>query len=411
MNIKNISISDFNYSLPETRVAKFPLQQRDDSKLLLYKKGKISSAVFKNISDHLPNDSLLIFNNTKVIEARIKIFKSTGGSVEIFCLEPDERYKDIGTAMHQTKTVYWKCLIGGASKWKHGQILTKEIIINDQLIVLSASFIEKLNESFIIQFSWTPVDLSFAEIIHNFGVIPLPPYIKREVVSEDAERYQTIFAMHDGSVAAPTAGLHFTESIFEKLAGKNIQRKFITLHVGAGTFKPVKAEILSDHEMHAEFIEVHQTTINSIINNLEKNIVAVGTTSLRTIESLYWLGLKTILFSPENLENLFVSQWDAYELSAHKISAKESLQSLIVWMKKNKFDKIITKTQLLIAPFYQFKIVNILITNFHQPKSTLLLLVAAFIGDDWKKVYEYALQNDFRFLSYGDGCLLFRDNS
>jgi len=411
MNIKNISISDFNYSLPNTRIAKFPLHQRDDSKLVLYKKGKIFSDIFKNISDYLPGNSLLIFNNTKVIEARIKFQKRTGGIIEIFCLEPDERYRDISSAIHQTKEIFWKCLIGGVSKWKHEQILMKEITANNQSIVLSASFIEKLSECFIIQFSWSPENLSFAEIIHHFGTIPLPPYIKREVISEDSERYQTIFARHDGSVAAPTAGLHFTEPIFKKLTQKNIEQEFITLHVGAGTFKPVKAETLSDHEMHAEFIEVHQTTINSIINNLEKNIIAVGTTSLRTIESLYWLGLKTILFSPENLENLFVSQWDAYELSANKISVKESLQSLIAWMKKNKFDKIITKTQLLIAPSYQFKIVNILITNFHQPKSTLLLLAAAFIGDDWKKVYDYALQNDFRFLSYGDACLLFRDNS
>ena len=411
MNIKNISISDFNYSLSETSIAKYPLHQRDDSKLLLYKKRKISTEVFKNISDYLPNNSLLIFNNTKVIEARIKFQKSTGGGIEIFCLEPDERYANISSAMQQTKKIYWKCLIGGASKWKHGQILTREITINDQSIILSASFIEKISECFIIQFSWSPENLSFAEIIHHFGTIPLPPYIKREVENEDAERYQTIFAMQNGSVAAPTAGLHFTESIFEKLSQKNIRQEFITLHVGAGTFKPVKTETISNHEMHAEFIEVHQTTINNIINNLEKNIITVGTTSLRTIESLYWLGLKTILFSPTNLEDLTITQWDAYELPSDKISVKESLQSLIVWMQKNNLNKIITKTQLLIAPSYQFKIVNTLITNFHQPKSTLLLLAAAFIGDDWKKVYDFALQNDFRFLSYGDACLLFRDNS
>jgi S-adenosylmethionine:tRNA ribosyltransferase-isomerase len=411
MDPKNISISRFDYRLPENKIAKYPLPERDASKLLVYKKGEISSDVFKNISDHLPNGSLIIFNNTKVIGARIKFLKETGGVIEIFCLEPDARYADITSAMHQTKSVYWKCLVGGASKWRHGQILKKEIIANNKLIILSASFAEKLSDCFIIQFSWSPDNLSFAEGIHHFGITPLPPYIKREVEKSDDERYQTIYATHDGSVAAPTAGLHFTDDVFKKLSEKNIVKDFVTLHVGSGTFKPVKTETLSDHEMHAEFIEVNQTTINAIINNLERNIIAVGTTSLRTVESLYWLGLKTILFSEIDLENLTVAQWDAYELSSENISAKESLRSLLKWMKENNLTKIITKTQLLIAPSYQFRIVKILITNFHQPRSTLLLLIAAFVGDDWKKIYEYALQNDFRFLSYGDSCLLSGDNS
>lgn len=411
MNPKNISISGFDYYLPENKIAKYPLSERDASKLSVYKKGKISSDIFKNIPDHLPNDSLIIFNNTKVIGARIKFLKETGGVIEIFCLEPDARYADITSAMHQTKSVCWKCLVGGASKWKHGQILKKEIIKDNQIIILSASFAEKLSDCFIIQFSWSPANLSFAEAIHHFGITPLPPYIKREAEKSDNERYQTIYAARDGSVAAPTAGLHFTDNVFKKLAEKNIVKEFVTLHVGAGTFKPVKTETLSDHEMHAEFIEVNQTTINAIINNLERNIIAVGTTSLRTVESLYWLGLKTILFPEIDLENLTVAQWDAYELSIENISAKESLQSLLKWMKEKNLTKIITKTQLLIAPSYQFKIVKMLITNFHQPRSTLLLLMAAFVGDDWKKIYDYALQNDFRFLSYGDSCLLSGDNS
>jgi S-adenosylmethionine:tRNA ribosyltransferase-isomerase len=411
MDPKNISISGFDYHLPENKIAKYPLAERDASKLLVYKKGEISSGIFKNIADHLPNDSLIIFNNTKVIEARIKFLKETGGVIEIFCLEPDARYADITSAMHQTRSVFWKCLVGGASKWKHGQILQKEIIKDDQSIILSASFVEKLSDCFIIQFSWSPENLSFAEIIHHFGITPLPPYIKREVERSDNERYQTIYAAHDGSVAAPTAGLHFTDHVFKKLAEKNIIKEFVTLHVGAGTFKPVKTETLSDHEMHAEFIEVDQTTITAIINNLERNIIAVGTTSLRTVESLYGLGLKTILFPEIDMEDLTIFQWDAYELSSENISAKESLRSLLKWMKENDLTKIITKTQLLIAPSYQFKIVKMLITNFHQPRSTLLLLIAAFVGDDWKKIYDYALQNDLRFLSYGDSCLLSGYNS
>jgi S-adenosylmethionine:tRNA ribosyltransferase-isomerase len=411
MNPKNISISGFDYHLPENKISKYPLLERDASKLLVYKKGKISSAVFKNIPDHLPGDSLIIFNNTKVIEARIKFLKETGGVIEIFCLEPDARYADITSAMDQTKSLYWKCLVGGASKWKHGQILQKEIIADNKSIILSASFAEKLSDCFIIQFSWSPDNLRFAEIIHQFGITPLPPYIKREAEKSDNERYQTIYAAQDGSVAAPTAGLHFTDYVFKKLSEKNIAKEFVTLHVGAGTFKPVKTETLSDHEMHAELIEVNHTTITAIINNSERNIIAVGTTSLRTVESLYWLGLKTILFPEIDLENLTVFQWDAYELPSENISAKESLQSLLKWMRENNLTKLVTKTQLLIAPSYQFKIVKTLVTNFHQPKSTLLLLIAAFVGDDWKKIYEYALKNDFRFLSYGDSCLLSGDNS
>jgi len=411
MHPKNISLSGFDYHLAENNIAKYPLPERDASKLLVYKNGKISFDVFKNIADHLAHDSLIIFNNTKVIGARIKYIKDSGGAVEIFCLEPDSRYADVSSAMHQTKSAYWKCLVGGASKWKFGQILNKEIMANNQPIILSASVAAKLNDSFLIQFSWSPEHLSFAEIIHHFGTTPLPPYIKREVEGSDVERYQTIYAAHEGSVAAPTAGLHFTDYVFRQLAEKNITREFVTLHVGAGTFKPVKTETLSGHEMHAEFIEIDQATIDAIIRNLERNIISVGTTSLRTIESLYWLGLKTILDPQIRAENLTVFQWDPYELSSANIFAKESLQSLSTWMKDNDLTKIITRTQLLIAPPYRCRIVKTLITNFHQPKSTLLLLVASFVGNIWKKIYDLALQNDFRFLSYGDSCLLSGENS
>ncbi len=294
---------------------------------------------------------------------------------------------------------------------KQGKLLEKKIKQGDKEIILNASYIEKRNDSFIIELSWSPAELSFAEILHYAGAIPLPPYIKRAVEEADAERYQTVYAHFDGSVAAPTAGLHFTDTIFKNLKEKNISTDFVTLHVGAGTFKPVKAETMQEHEMHAEFIDVSKTTIENIIKNLDNNIIAVGTTSLRTIESLYWLGVKQSLVGsresgvePDRL--LLLSQWEAYELNEKNITAKEALLALLNWMDENKLERLVAKTQILIAPGYQFKIVKGLITNFHQPQSTLLLLVAALIGNDWRKVYDYALQNDFRFLSYGDGSLL-----
>lgn len=407
MHPKNISIKDFTYDLPEEKIAKFPLAKRDGSRLLIYKNKKISEDIYNNISDHIPENSLLVFNNTKVVEARILFQKNTGASIEIFCLEPHEKYADITSAMLQHEKVWWKCLVGGASKWKPGQILQKEIFYEEKKLILNATYIEKKSDYFIIELSWLQIDLSFAEVLHHAGLIPLPPYIKRDVEKSDAERYQTIYAAHDGSVAAPTAGLHFTETIFEKLTARQIRKDFVTLHVGAGTFKPVKSETLEAHIMHSEFIEVSETTINNIINSKE-NIFAVGTTSMRTIESLYWLGLKTILNPEIIIHDLIINQWDVYEMKAGAISSKQALESLLMWMKKNRLQKLVTKTQLLITPGYHFKIINGLITNFHQPQSTLLLLVAALIGNDWKKMYDYALNNNFRFLSYGDGCLIFQ---
>lgn len=408
-NPRNISIQDYTYSLPEEKIAKYPLEKRDYSKLLVYNNGEITEDIYKNIANQLPEDSLLIFNNTKVVEARLLFQKPTGGVIEIFCLEPHEQYADITRAMLQKEKVLWQCLVGGASKWKSGQVLEKRIQHEGNEIILSASYIEKRTGSFIIELSWTPVNLSFAEVLHFAGAIPLPPYIKREVEESDHERYQTVYAEFDGSVAAPTAGLHFTDSIFEELNKKNIQKDFVTLHVGAGTFKPVKSETMEEHDMHAEWIDVSKETISTILNNLDKNIIAVGTTSLRTIESLYWMGVKKSGVGSRESEvgsSDFLSQWEAYDLSKENISAKDSLQSLLDWMTENKMERLVTKTQILIAPAYQFKIIKGLITNFHQPQSTLLLLVSALIGKDWKKVYDYALQNNFRFLSYGDGSLL-----
>ena len=412
-NPKNISIHDYSYSLPEERIAKYPLVERDASKLLVYNNGVITEESYKNITYHIPENSLLVFNNTKVVEARLLFQKPTGGIIEIFCLEPHEQYADITTAMSQKQKVLWQCLIGGASKWKAGQVLEKKIKQGDQEVILQAIYIEKKNDVFIIEISWSPVELIFAEVLHYAGAIPLPPYIKRAVEEADAERYQTIYAHFDGSVAAPTAGLHFTDNIFQTLKEKNILTDFVTLHVGAGTFKQVKSETMEDHEMHAEWIDVSKTTIKNILNNLGNNIIAVGTTSLRTVESLYWLGVKQSgvgsqesgVYSERSLNLL---QWEAYELKGKNISAKASLQSLLKWMNENKLERLVAKTQILIAPGYEFKIVKGLITNFHQPQSTLLLLVAALIGDDWRKVYDYALQNNFRFLSYGDGSLLWR---
>ncbi len=409
---QNISIQDYSYSLPEEKIAKYPLAERDASKLLTYREGEILEDTCKNITHHIPENSLLIFNNTKVVEARLLFKKPTGGTIEIFCLEPHEQYADITTAMLQKEKVLWKCLVGGASKWKAGQILEKRIQQAGQETILFAKYIEKRNDSFIIELSWTPAALSFAEVLHYAGAIPLPLYIKRAVEESDHERYQTVYAHFDGSVAAPTAGLHFTDNIFNQLKEKNIQPDFVTLHVGAGTFKPVKADTMLEHEMHAEWIDVSKTTIEHILKSLDNNIVAVGTTSLRTIESLYWLGVKSQESLVVSRQPIQLLQWEAYEMDVADISAKDSLQSLLNWMKDNKLERLIAKTQILIAPGYDFKIVKGLVTNFHQPQSTLLLLVAALIGKDWKEVYDYALQNDFRFLSYGDGSLLWkRQNS
>ena len=411
MHPKDISIKDYTYTLPEEKIARYPLPERDASKLLLYKNGVIKKDVFSNITEYLSENALLIFNNTKVIPARLLFQKSSGGIIEIFCLEPHEQYAGITTAMLQKGKVRWQCLVGGASKWKQGQVLEKKITIPGKEIILHASYIEKRTGNFLIELSWLPADLNFAEVLQSTGAIPLPPYIKRPVEASDAERYQTIYAGHNGSVAAPTAGLHFTSDIFDRLKSKNIQLDFVTLHVGAGTFKPVKTATMQKHEMHAEFIDVIKSTVENILSNLSHPIIAVGTTSLRTIESLYWLGVKKSTdlsrqSSVQSENSLSLLQWEVYDLAEKNIPVKDALQSLLEWMDKNNLERLAGQTQILIAPGYKPKVVNALVTNFHQPQSTLLLLVAAMIGKDWEKVYDYALQHDFRFLSYGDGSLL-----
>jgi S-adenosylmethionine:tRNA ribosyltransferase-isomerase len=403
---KNISIKDFTYELPGEKIALRPLAQRDAAKLLVCKDGIISEDIYKNIDRHLPANSLLIFNNTKVIKARIRFQKQTGGIIEIFCLEPYEAISEYSMIMNKRESVKWKCMIGGAGKWKDGE-LEKQVAVGKRQLAIRAKLVEKLSDAYVVEFSWEPADLSFAEMIEQAGDIPLPPYIKRNAEAGDTERYQTIYAKDVGSVAAPTAGLHFTKDIFAGLAEKNIQTAFVTLHVGAGTFKPVKAATMREHEMHAEWIDVSIETIEQLLLNIDSPITAVGTTSLRTIESLYWMGIKVLL--EPSLKPVRLGQWEVYEdhLVNKKITAKEALGELQAWMKKNDLTRLFTQTQILIAPGYQFKIVNALVTNFHQPQSTLLLLIAAAVGNDWKKIYDHALQHDFRFLSYGDGCLLF----
>ncbi len=408
---KQLLIKDFNYSLPEEKIAKHPLQKRDESRLLIYNKGIIKEDIYLNLPEYLQAGSFIVFNNTKVVEARLLFKKISGTTIEIFCLEPADEYADITTAMLETRKVRWKCLIGNAKKWKD-ETLEKNIVSNKKEIVLSAKKASRQADYFVIEFSWND-DKSFAEVLHLTGVIPLPPYLHRDAEADDSVRYQTIYAKHDGSVAAPTAGLHFTDELFQKLSAKNIKKYFVTLHVGAGTFKPVKTARIEEHEMHAEFFEVNIELLEKIINNTDEKIIAVGTTSLRTLESLYWMGVKlretSNVKGEKNMliEDICVKQWDPYELNHSSITANESLQALTGWMKANNLTRLIAKTQIIIAPPYKLKVANALVTNFHQPGSTLLLLVAAVVGEDWKKVYEYALQNDFRFLSYGDGCLFF----
>ena len=410
MHPENIFIKDYTYELTEERIAKYPLPQRDESKLLIYKNGKIEENNYYNLDKYIPSNSLLVFNNTKVVEARLIFQKSSGSVIELFCLEPAEEYPDITTAMMQKKKVLWKCLVGGAKKWKDESLIKmiKMIESDSKEVELVAKKIKKLTDDFLIEFSWNDASLSFAEILHHTGSVPLPPYLHREAEETDKERYQTIYAKHEGSVAAPTAGLHFTERLFQKLEKKNIQRDFVTLHVGAGTFKPVKTETISEHEMHAEFFEVQKIFIENLLYHLDKNIIVVGTTSLRTIESLYWLGVKTILHPNITSHDLQLQQWEVYNIDASDISTEQALQSLLQWMNKNQTEVLVTKTQIIIVPGYELKIVNGLITNFHQPQSTLLLLVASIVGDYWKKIYSYALENNFRFLSYGDGSLIWK---
>ncbi len=404
---KNISIDSYNYHLPEERIARYPLEKRDNSKLLVYKEKRIYEKKFHEINRELSKNSLLVFNNTRVIQARLHFKKTTGAKIEIFCLEPVFP-SDYQMAFEARQSCRWKCIVGNLKKWKQ-QDLIKELTINGESLRVTAKLIERNQDSQIVEFSWRNARFSFAELLENSGVTPIPPYLKRESRRLDKTRYQTVYSKHNGSVAAPTAGLHFSENLLNTLKEKHISFANITLHVGAGTFRPVKSSTIGGHEMHTEHFFVDLSTIEQIIQQ-DKMLISVGTTSVRTLESLYWLGVKILCNRIKKGDTLFVSQWEVYDLPDN-YSAKQALTALADYLKQEQLEILNAVTQIIIVPGYHFKLVQALITNFHLPKSTLLLLIAAFTGSSWKEIYDYALKNEFRFLSYGDSSLLFQNPS
>ncbi len=399
-----VLIDDYDYKLPFERIAKYPIPQRDHAKLLIYKQGKIKEDVFVHAADYLPEGSLLVFNNTKVIHARLLFRKTTGASIEIFCLEPIDP-SDYALSLSTTNSCVWKCLIGNRKKWKSGA-LSKTIQIGNESCELKSTILSSSGNSHEVQFSWDNPDISFAEILDHAGELPIPPYLNRETEAMDEISYQTVYAKQEGSVAAPTAGLHFTEHIMASLKQKKIEQGELTLHIGAGTFQPVKSADIKDHQMHTEFFSVGKNTIAALSNKLG-HIIAVGTTTVRTLESLYQIGIQIIRNKFEKQDLFFVGQWEAYEQRTD-ISTETSLQAISDYLKIHQLEEIHAQTQIIIQVGYQFKLIEGMFTNFHQPRSTLLLLVSAFVGDDWRRIYDYAMQHDFRFLSYGDSSLLLR---
>lgn len=402
-DIQQIRIEDFDYPLPDQRIAKFPLPRRDDSKLLLYRNGAISESIFRNITDYLPEGSLLVFNNTRVIQARLLFKKETGAQIEIFCLEPVAPH-DYALIFQQTERCSWTCLVGNLKKWKEGT-LSKEVIVGEVTVTLKAEKKQTCGDSHLIEFSWDHPSCTFADLLDAAGVLPIPPYLHRETEKSDLQTYQTVYSKIKGSVAAPTAGLHFTPEVLADLDAKGFGREELTLHVGAGTFKPVKSETIEGHEMHTEFISVGRSSIQRLLDNLGK-IIAVGTTSVRTLESLYYMGVVLASNPDATAEELIIKQWMPYEAAGNRLTATEALQNILNYLDKHHTDQLVTATQILIAPGYAFKIVRGIVTNFHQPKSTLLLLISAFVKGDWMNIYDYALKHEFRFLSYGDSSLL-----
>lgn len=411
MDVKAISINDFNYELPDERIAKFPLAERDSSKLLLYSHGNVSHDVFRSLPNHLPSHALMIFNNTKVIRARLRFRKSTGALIEVFLLEP-YLPADYEQMFQTRKNCEWLCMIGNLKKWKD-EPLIETIEINGKKLTVSATKGESLGTSVRVTFSWhysvedTDEGVDFASLIEAMGELPIPPYLNRETQESDLTTYQTVYSKIKGSVAAPTAGLHFTERVLKEIDNRGIERDEVTLHVGAGTFKPVKCDHIEGHDMHTEHFAVRRQTLERLIQH-DASAIAVGTTSVRTLESLYYLGLKIINKEIESEQDLFVDQWEPYSQSGtiELPSALQSLQAIVDFMSDRELTTLHAATRIMIVPSYKFKIVKMLITNFHQPKSTLLLLISAFVGDDWRKIYDYALKNGFRFLSYGDSSLL-----
>ena len=389
--------------MPDERIAKFPLAKRDESKLLLYKEGQVGETIFKHITDYLPAGSLMVFNNTRVIQARLLFQKSTGARIEVFCLEPVSP-RDYALVFQQTERCSWNCLVGNLKKWKEG-VLQRTVSIQGEEVVLSAEKKESHGDSHIVEFSWDNPKYTFADLLDAAGVLPIPPYLHRETEKSDLQTYQTVYSKIKGSVAAPTAGLHFTPEVLSDIDAHGIGREEVTLHVGAGTFKPVKSETLEGHEMHTEFISVRRSSIEKIQKSLG-NIIAVGTTSVRTLESLYYMGVILSNHPDATSEDLVVKQWMPYEEKNNVLSAYDALQQILDYLDRHDADRLVTATQIIIAPGYTFKIVRGIVTNFHQPKSTLILLISAFVKGNWKPIYEYALSHDFRFLSYGDSSLL-----
>jgi S-adenosylmethionine:tRNA ribosyltransferase-isomerase len=398
MNISAIDITDYNYTLPDDRIARYPLERRDQSKMLVASGENAFAGDFNSISEYIPQSSLLIFNNTRVIKARLVFYKPGGARIEVFCLQPEGSYGQTGQCV-------WKCLIGNAKKWKEG-MLSMEMEHSGEKVTLNASRGEPIGDATRVFFSWDREDMPFEQVLEIVGKVPLPPYLNREPVESDTERYQTIYASLNGSVAAPTAGLHFTPAVLESLESKKCSFDYITLHVGAGTFKPVSVEDARNHQMHEEEIIVEKPFLMNLLQHLQGNIIPVGTTSMRSLESLYWLGVQ--LLNGKDLTLPFtIGQWEPYE-SDVRIPAAESIQAILDFMARYRLKTINGFTGIMIVPGYRFRICNVLITNFHQPQSTLLLLVAAFVGDSWKSHYQFALDHNFRFLSYGDSCLFFR---
>ena len=414
--MEEILIEEYNYPLPDERIAKYPLAQRDQSKLLIYRNGQVSEDRFYRVGEYLPADSLLIYNNTRVIQARLEFHKQSedgtqGARVEIFCLEPLEPH-DYQLSLGSTDGCTWKCMIGNAKKWKTGALALPVVLPSGEEVRLLAEKGAQTGNTFAVNFSWEGTSVSFAEILDAVGELPIPPYLNRKTEESDKTTYQTVYSRIKGSVAAPTAGLHFTDDVLDGLRQRGIQTAEVTLHVGAGTFQPVKVADANQHTMHTEIIAVPKTTIQTIIENLG-HIVAVGTTSMRTLESLYFLGVQlhdTLHSTPHTLHHtLSVTQFEPYEM-AHTLSTYEALQAIVEYLEQTGQDTLHAETQIMIKPGYVFHVVDQLITNFHQPKSTLLLLVSAFVGGDWHTIYDYALAHDFRFLSYGDSSILFRRN-
>lgn len=402
---KHIRISEFNYPLPDERIAKFPLPVRDQSKLLLYRHGEVTEDIFTSLPDYLPANSLMIFNNTKVIQARLHFHKETGALIEVFCLEPIQP-NDYALNFQQTEHAAWLCMIGNLKKWKEGA-LKREITVKGKPLTLTAERGACHGTSHWVDFRWNNPEITFADILEVFGELPIPPYLNRETQESDKETYQTVYSKIKGSVAAPTAGLHFTPRVLDALREKGVALEELTLHVGAGTFKPVKSEEIEGHEMHTEYISVNRSTLEKLVAH-EGKAIAVGTTSVRTLESLYHIGV-TLLHNPNATEeDLHVKQWQPYEtaLETAATPAVDALQAIIAYLDRHHMETLHSSTQIIIAPGYEYRIVKAMVTNFHQPQSTLLLLVSAFLHGDWRKIYYYALAHDFRFLSYGDSSLL-----